>query len=237
MEADFSAVWAKVREVEGWLTEGQARRLWQCSQDAPGGQFVEIGSHHGKSAAVIATGRADSSLLAIDPWDDPRWGGGSESFNRFEETLAALACRERVEIFRGLSSEAHQQIGPRQFDFVYIDGAHDFRTVRDDIKSWGSRINPGGFMAIHDSFSSIGVTRALFAELFLNRQWRYCGRERSLSIFQKQRESLLSWVATRLRMAADILWFARNLAVKYALRHRWSSVARLLGHHQTTDPF
>jgi hypothetical protein len=32
-------------------------------------------SAHRKSAAVLLGARASANLLAVDPWDDPRWGG------------------------------------------------------------------------------------------------------------------------------------------------------------------
>jgi hypothetical protein len=45
-----------VADVEGWMTPGQARRLWTCARTVrPGGLVVEIGSFRGRSMIVLAS--------------------------------------------------------------------------------------------------------------------------------------------------------------------------------------
>ncbi|MEJ7584538.1 MAG: class I SAM-dependent methyltransferase, partial [Acidimicrobiales bacterium] len=55
--------------VEGWMTEGQARRLWDRAQLVPGtGRIVEIGSFRGRSTIVLArSARPGVEVVAIDP--------------------------------------------------------------------------------------------------------------------------------------------------------------------------
>src|SRR4051794_25178164 len=57
---------AAVSGVEGWLTDAQARRLWDAaSAPRPAGAIVEIGSFRGRSAIVLALAGGD--VVAIDP--------------------------------------------------------------------------------------------------------------------------------------------------------------------------
>jgi predicted O-methyltransferase YrrM len=35
-------------------------------------------------------------------------------------------------------------------DFVFIDAAHDYQSVVDDIRAWGPKMKPGGTLAGHD---------------------------------------------------------------------------------------
>ena len=66
---DFSTTLADVADVEGWMTDGQARLLWDSARrvDA-GGRIVEIGSFRGRSMVVLARAAApDVELVAIDP--------------------------------------------------------------------------------------------------------------------------------------------------------------------------
>jgi hypothetical protein len=35
-------------------------------------------------------------------------------------------------------------------DFVFIDAAHDYNSVAEDIRMWHSKVNPGGFLIGHD---------------------------------------------------------------------------------------
>src|ERR1700677_2029847 len=76
----FSTAWDRAQRIDGWLTEGQARLLFDAARRAPAGQtIVEIGCHHGRSTVILATAKATGvRLLAVDPYGDERWGGGSE---------------------------------------------------------------------------------------------------------------------------------------------------------------
>jgi predicted O-methyltransferase YrrM len=51
----FADAWAAASDVEGWLTEAQARRLFVAAAAVPArGRIVEIGSFRGRSAIVLA---------------------------------------------------------------------------------------------------------------------------------------------------------------------------------------
>jgi hypothetical protein len=65
----FAATFASIADVDGWMTEGQARRLWdRASALRPGARVVEIGSYHGRSAIVLATAAPEGvEVVAIDP--------------------------------------------------------------------------------------------------------------------------------------------------------------------------
>src|SRR5436309_4893603 len=58
-----------VAGVEGWMTDAQARRLWDRARTLePGGTVVEIGSYRGRSAIVLArAAREGVEVVAIDP--------------------------------------------------------------------------------------------------------------------------------------------------------------------------
>ncbi|MEA2469173.1 MAG: hypothetical protein QOE38_171, partial [Thermoleophilaceae bacterium] len=64
----FDQALAAVDGVEGWLSDGQARRLWDCARGVPvGGRVVEIGSFRGRSAIVLARAVPGAEVIAIDP--------------------------------------------------------------------------------------------------------------------------------------------------------------------------
>ncbi|HEY0631318.1 MAG TPA: hypothetical protein VGC98_04635, partial [Thermoleophilaceae bacterium] len=66
----FETALAAVEGVEGWLSDGQARRLYErAAAVPPEGRIVEIGSYRGRSAIVMANalGGASVELVAIDP--------------------------------------------------------------------------------------------------------------------------------------------------------------------------
>src|SRR5699024_8017253 len=65
----FEEVQERVRDVEGWMTPDQARRLWNCARMvSDSGRIVEIGSFRGRSMIVLASAADEGTeLIAIDP--------------------------------------------------------------------------------------------------------------------------------------------------------------------------
>ena len=124
------------------------------------------------------------------------------------------------------------------FSLLYVDGAHGYQPALADLVGWGGRVAPGGVMAVHDCYRSIGVTAALLRAVVPSGGWRYLGRERSLALWR--REPVVG-VARRLansgRQVAPLAWFARNLAVKAAIASGARPVARLLGSDGRTWPY
>ena len=225
---DLPTVLQRVADVEGWMTPGQASTLYEAATRCPDrGRIVEIGSFRGRSTIVLASAAApDVEIVAIDPHAGNDRGPqeivgcadeAADDHAVFNANLEAAGVRDRVRHVREFSDVALADV-PGAIDVLYIDGAHRYAPARADIRAWGARIEPGGTMLIHDSFSSIGVTAAILRELLWGRTFRYVGRSRSMTIY---RADLPSGVGVRWRNAARQLaqlpWFAKNLAQKVLL--------------------
>ncbi len=222
-ETTFEQVWAIADHADGWCSDGQARALWDAAAAVPaGGRIVEIGSYRARSLIVLAAAAApDVEVVAIDPHGGndrgpQQWTGtpeeGNEDNERFWSNLTAAGLAERIVHIRSRSQAAHDLVGP--VDLLYIDGAHGFAPARDDLRRWGDKVVEGGVMAVHDSFSSIGVTLALMTTTFASARWRYLGRERSLTRFERTRLGPGARVVNLVRQAAALPWFAANLVRK-----------------------
>lgn len=218
----FADAWAAVAEVEGWMTEGQGRALFDAAAACPaGGRIVEIGSFQGRSTIVLAMASDPAvEVVAIDPHAGNDRGpqeldgftAEAEDDNaRFEANLAAAGVRERVTHLRAFSDDALADVDGA-IDVLYIDGAHRYAPALADIRQWGSRVADGGTLLIHDSFSSIGVTLAIVRELVPSRRFRYVGRSRSLAIYRAD-ERLGRWPSVG-RQIAQLPWFAWNVVKK-----------------------
>jgi hypothetical protein len=91
---------------------------------------------------------------------------------------------------------------------------------------------------MHDAFSSPGVTRAAFSELFQNTEWCYRGSSGSLASFRRNPDqSMAARCKSRVRMLARLSWFARNIAIKLWMRRGWHRLPRLLGHSGPEHPY
>ena len=217
--AGFEAALRAVDGVEGWLTDAQARRLFERAGSAY--RIVEIGSYRGRSAIVLALGAPqDASVIAIDPHAGNDRGPqqiegtvdeGEADFRAFSANLSRAGVSERVRHVRLPSQGALGEVDG-ELDLLYVDGAHRFGPARDDLRDWGARVRPGGTLLVHDSFSSVGVTLAI-ARLFLaGGEFRYVGRSGSLAEYRRTPAPSLAGNAGR--QLAQLPWFARNLVLK-----------------------
>ena len=243
----FAAAFALAAGVEGWLSEEQARRLWDAARGVPpGGLVVEIGSFRGRSAIVLASAlAAGARLVAIDPHAGgdrgpqeiaPEAERGEADNRAFNANLRAAGVDVRVEHVRLTSAEAHGSVAAA-IDLLYVDGAHRFAPARDDIVRWGARVRDGGTMLVHDSFSAIGVTLAMLTSLAFGSQWRYLGRTSSLAEYRRERLGLAARVVNAARQLAQLPWFGRNVIVKAAIVTRLRPLARAMGHRGDHWPY
>jgi hypothetical protein len=120
---------------------------------------------------------------------------------------------------------------------LYVDGAHRYAPARDDIARWGARVSPGGFLLIHDAFSSVGVTLAQARLLFFAGGFEYLGRAGSLVRYRRRELAGRTRLANAGRQLAQLPWFARNVVVKAAIVLRLRPVARALGHRDGPWPY
>jgi len=230
------------------MTRGQSDTLYAAAAACPaGGRIVEIGSFQGRSTVVFALA-ADPSVevVAIDPHAGNDRGPqeiegyareAADDHTRFLANLAGAGVADRVTHVREFSHAALGVLAGAA-DVLYIDGAHRYRPARADIAEWGARVNRGGTLLIHDSFSSIGVTAAIVRQLVWSPTFRYVGRSRSLAEY---RADLPSGTRARLvnaaRQLAQLGWFARNVALKVALTAGLGTLLKQLGREAPEWPY
>jgi len=226
----FAAAWEAACDVEGWLTEAQARRLFAAAGAVPpGGRIVEIGSFRGRSAIVLARGaRPDVEVVCIDPHAGSDRGPqeiaarpalGEADLAAFRRNLERAGVSDRVRHLRDFSTVALRAFdGP--VDLLFVDGAHRFGPARADLVRWGARVPDGGRMLVHDAFSSIGVTLALLRGVVFARDWRYRGRDGSLAEYARAAMSPRERLVNASRQLAQLPWFARNVVLKVLILAR-----------------
>jgi predicted O-methyltransferase YrrM len=242
---EFDEVWDAVAGVEGWMTRGQGEALYGAARDCPhGGRIVEIGSFQGRSTIVLAAAAPQGAVVyAIDPHAGNDRGpeeisgyadAAEHDHTTFLANLAEAGVSERVRHLRMFSDAALDAVDGG-IDVLYIDGAHRYGPARADVRDWGRRVNRGGTMLIHDSFSSVGVTLAILRELVFGRRFRYIGRSRSLAIYRKDLHGGRAGNATR--QLAQLPWFVKNLALKVLLKLGLGKVLRRFGRQVPEWPY
>jgi predicted O-methyltransferase YrrM len=247
VSGSFETALDAVRDIEGWLTDAQARRLWESARALPAtARIVEIGSFHGRSTIVLARAAPEGvDVVAIDPHAGtdrgPReWVMSSELGERdrrcFQANLERTGVAGRVRPVRLRSQDALEEVAG-DVDLLFVDGAHRYRPVCDDLLRWGGRVRPGGTLFVHDAFSSVGVTLALLRLMVFGSSWSWCGRTGSLAEYRREPVRRAARLGGALRQLAHLPWFTRNLLVKLALVLRLRPVARALGHRSGPWPY
>jgi len=243
--SSFDDAWAAVADVDGWMTQGQARALFDAAAACPPqGTIVEIGSFHGRSTIMLASATpTDANVLAIDPHAgndrgpqeiDGYEAEANEDHETFVRNVADAGVADRVTHLREFSDDALDQIDG-EIDVLYVDGAHRYAPAKRDIDRYGARVSDGGTMLVHDSFSSIGVTAAIMRLLVWSPRWSYEGRSRSLTVYRATGD--VKRVQNATRQLAQLPWFAKNLALKAALTAGLGTVLRRLGRPAPEWPY
>jgi predicted O-methyltransferase YrrM len=112
---------------------------------------AEIGVAQGNHAATLCEQNPGVKLYCVDIWDSyPGYHDYANKIKRyFEEAKAKLAPFDVV-IIKKFSMDAVKDFPDESLDFVYIDGAHDFKNVADDICEWTKKVRIGGIVFGHD---------------------------------------------------------------------------------------
>jgi predicted O-methyltransferase YrrM len=156
MDKEDAAV-ARMKPVDGWFAEIEARELYRATIDAirkiPGGVLIEVGSYKGRSTVVLASAAVDSgvktTLFAIDPHQGVLTDGMrvSPTWDEFNANIKASGVASSIAAIRTSSSNYQTNA---KVSVLFIDGLHDFESVLIDYNSYGKLVEPGGVVAFHD---------------------------------------------------------------------------------------
>lgn len=144
----------------GWLTANEGLFLYKTAQTiSPDRAIVEIGSWKGRSTVCLAKGSLDgyrATVYAVDLHTGSSehvkmFGHAVDTYADFLENIRVAGVDQVVWPLRQTSAQAaadfHKPIG-----LLFIDGAHEFKLVELDYRSWFPKVENGGTIAIHDSW-------------------------------------------------------------------------------------
>ena len=130
--------------------------------------MVEIGSFAGISSELFALHCKE--LHCVDLWD-PYWEITDKQKIEFAEFSFDRMIKNYENVYKVKKSsfEASKDFKDGSLDLVYIDAAHDYDSVKQDILTWLPKIKKGGFIAGHDYRydPNIGVYEAV-NDIFIN---------------------------------------------------------------------
>ena len=141
-------------------------------QKAPNSNIAEVGVYKGENAmAMLMSGNTFGKLYLIDSYtpnsetltDDEGNQLSPEGADKLIEGVQKKleAFQRRIELIRKPSVEAAKDFRDGFFRYVYIDGSHDYRSVKDDIEAWYPKVMDGGGMLAGHDFWKTDVYKAV----------------------------------------------------------------------------
>ena len=114
---------------------------------------VEVGVERAVFSKAICRRSRGVKLYGIDPWEF--YEGYREHVPQERLDGFFHSTRERMkgcnyQIIRDYSMNAVKRFEDESIDFVYIDGNHEYKWVKEDIREWHKKVRPGGIVSGHD---------------------------------------------------------------------------------------
>lgn len=181
MMLSWNDVWPEVDATEGWLTEPEARRLFDLARSVPAPMLaVELGSYKGRSTIALGRGLDESDggrLLCVDLWQMD----GVDLLPAHQARISRAGLAHVVTRHRCDTALAARGADPGSVGLLFIDADHSYEAVRRDLEAWSPCVRSGGYVAFHDSWAP-GPARVI-AEL--PGWFAPCGVTDSLAVFRK----------------------------------------------------
>jgi len=144
---------------------------------------AEIGVNMGRNARKMYSLIPDLKLTLIDPWS--AFGGNTdERMEKIYQNCKSRLSRWNPIYIRKPSIEAAKDFQDESFDFVYIDGLHNFDACIIDIIHWAPKVKIGGIVSGHDFYYGYsphtGVIEAVRAYTYAHniKEWHVTGQNR-----------------------------------------------------------
>lgn len=140
-------------DVMGWLTEPEGEALFTLARDK---KVLEIGSYCGCSTICLA--QSAKHVTALDFHDGRGTASPLNTLPEIQNNLRRYGLTDRVSIVH-----PDWELPDQEFDLAFIDGAHDYESVKADIEKSLAMLKPDGLIAFHDYASQVdpGVTAAV----------------------------------------------------------------------------
>lgn len=142
---------AKLTKWDLWDGQGAdgydyCESLFQLSQYYQPALGLEIGVRFGKSALATMMGSPKMKLIGIDP--NPEYP---------VEEFMNVRVGSRFTFINEPSPHALERYTNTElFDWIYLDGRHDFQGVLEDFRAAWPLLKPGGIMVFDDYDATLG---------------------------------------------------------------------------------
>lgn len=156
----------KVLATGGLVVSLEALALFRLARLLDNGSSIlEVGSYCGASTTAFGLGilNKDCTIYCLDCWKDYQvqddfsllqYSMPSTDLNVLESFLANTSFLEdKILLLKGTSQQFKGILPKKYFNLIFIDAAHDYQSVVEDIGIALSSLAPGGLLIGHDYHS------------------------------------------------------------------------------------
>jgi predicted O-methyltransferase YrrM len=135
-------------DIEGWFCF-QPFYLRMASEYFQNGMVaLEMGVFKGKSICFLAN-EIKKRSLSMKLYGIDRWASYQE-YDEFLKNAKDCGVSEFIEPIRATSEVASKLFSDDTFDFLFIDGSHEYEDVKADLGFWYPKLKGGGIIAGDD---------------------------------------------------------------------------------------
>ena len=152
-------------EDPNWIS---GRDLLPLIKDIENAKGIEIGIDEGNTSVYFLQNHPTLKLIGIDPYSSyndwypgGHWDQGMCDYKRNIAYEKLKPFMDRWKHLEMISDDAVDLIQEEEYDFIFIDGLHEYDQVYKDCVNYYPKIKNGGIFAGHDYKVIEGVGRAV----------------------------------------------------------------------------
>ena len=149
------------------LTHVSGRELVPILKEIGAKTGIEIGVDEGLTSWYFLKELPELKLYGVDPYAQyVDWNGNNLDQNGRNNTFELAINRlkpyiDRHVLYRTTSDDAVDKFADGAYDFIFIDGLHEYGQLKKDCANYFPKIKKGGVFAGHDYGAIEGVRKAV----------------------------------------------------------------------------
>lgn len=202
--------------IEGWLSLQEGDFL---AKHALGKSCIEIGSYKGRSTRFIAS--AAERIVCIDTFRAD-FGGQEQMDNltTFVDFTRNTMDLKNITPLVGKSQDVHGVLRDNEYDFIFIDGMHDFESVLEDVRNYYPKLKTGAEILFHDYNEKDWPGVVLVVKLLFGGPDEVCDTIARVTLTEERRMSLatifMSYsVASKVMNPPDLVPIKEEFEIKH----------------------
>jgi predicted O-methyltransferase YrrM len=156
-----------LNNLEDDLTHVSGRELIPILKKIDAKMGIEIGVDEGLTSRYFLSQLPELKLFGVDPYSEYLdWNGNylnqDGRNNTFDLAMERLnKFDKRYHLYRMTSDDAVDNFVDNSYDFIFIDGLHEYKQLLKDCANYFPKIRKGGVFAGHDYTAISGVKKAV----------------------------------------------------------------------------